>query len=293
VADDVEFADGQDRYVPGLRGGLDAFAHEGRYGWMANTLDLGGQRVLDFGCGVGYGTALLARSALTADGVDISRLAIDYAERHYAAPNVRFHVGDLTRQLPVELVPGSYDMVASSEVLEHVPDVFSYVWNLASMLTPDGVAVVGTPNRLWSHANRPKGRLLAPSHVMEFTPSALANLLALFFDEVHLYFHCIHGIRSDDPSPDDDAVAAPVGRRVVRGLRRATGSFGREVLTPTQYERVKRQFRSHQPATNAVDETLTAEFVPVRDLARSQPDAMGLVAVCRTPTRFAPAFVWR
>ena len=45
-------------------------------------------RVLDLGCGTGYGTADLARVASTAVGVDLAPEAIDYAERHF--PSARF-----------------------------------------------------------------------------------------------------------------------------------------------------------------------------------------------------------
>jgi 2-polyprenyl-3-methyl-5-hydroxy-6-metoxy-1,4-benzoquinol methylase len=289
--DEIAFSDGHDRYVPGHRKGLDAVSHEDRYKWIANTFELAGKRVLDFGCGVGYGTEHLASRALAADGVDISGTAIDYAKQRYSAPNLRFFVADLTGPLPDELVLESYDLVASSEVLEHVPDVFSYVWNLASMLEDDGVAIVGTPNRLWSYETW-GGRLAASSHCMEFTPSALANFLRLYFEQVQLYFHVVYpaevllGTRSNDVS-----AAAPVSRRIVRGLRQATAVLAREVLPTERYERLKERFAQPPRTTPSADDGIWTEFVAAQDLGLSPPGAIGLVAVCMTPTRFKPAFL--
>jgi SAM-dependent methyltransferase len=239
--------------------------------------------------GVGYGTKHLAITALTADGVDISRTAIDYAKQRYAAPNIRFFVADLTGPLPDELVRESYELVASSEVLEHVPDVFSFVWNLASMLEQDGVAIVGTPNRLWSYEQH-GGRLLAQSHCTEFTPSDLTNLLRLYFDQVELYFHVMYEAQVPVSNlPESVDPVAPLGRRIVRGLSRATATLGREVLAPDQYRRLKERFRPSRLATPSVEEGMWAEFVRARDLARPPADAKGLVAVCGNPTRFKPA----
>ena len=51
-----------------------------------------GASVLDAGCGVGYGTAHLARVAERVVGVDVSDDAVSYARAHYAGPNVEFRV---------------------------------------------------------------------------------------------------------------------------------------------------------------------------------------------------------
>src|SRR5882672_5108986 len=52
------------------------------------------KRVLDAGCGSGYGSAELARAAADVLGVDSSPDAIAFARSKYAAPNLRFEEGD-------------------------------------------------------------------------------------------------------------------------------------------------------------------------------------------------------
>src|SRR5262245_20225930 len=58
------------------------------------------KQVLDAGCGAGYGSAELARTAACVLGVDRSEEAIAFARAEYAAPNLRFEQADCAA-LPV------------------------------------------------------------------------------------------------------------------------------------------------------------------------------------------------
>jgi len=97
---DLASADGQDRYVPSATRDIMSAGHEGVYEWVAEHLVKEGMRVLDFGCGTGYGAALLARAGASVDGVDSSPAAITYAMANFGGPSVRFVVADLMRPLP-------------------------------------------------------------------------------------------------------------------------------------------------------------------------------------------------
>src|SRR6202023_2371945 len=55
--------------------------HMARYAFAARLATQA--RVLDIGCGTGYGTAELAQHAESATGIDISSDAILYARQHY------------------------------------------------------------------------------------------------------------------------------------------------------------------------------------------------------------------
>src|SRR5262249_24097621 len=78
-----------------------------------------GKRVLDAGCGAGYGSAELARVAEQVTGVDIAGDAVEYAREHYQAANLQFQEGSVTR-LPFP--EGSFDLVVAFEVIEHLED---------------------------------------------------------------------------------------------------------------------------------------------------------------------------
>ena len=62
--------------------------HLARYTFAARLAR--GKRVLDAGCGAGYGSAELARGAQSVVGVDCAAEAVDFARAHYALPNLDF-----------------------------------------------------------------------------------------------------------------------------------------------------------------------------------------------------------
>src|SRR5579864_4749519 len=60
--------------------------HLARYAFAARLAH--GKRVLDAGCGTGYGSAELAHTALAVTGADIAAEAIAFAREHYRLPNL-------------------------------------------------------------------------------------------------------------------------------------------------------------------------------------------------------------
>ena len=76
-----------ERFLPEVRGAI-FLEHWHRYAVTAPLLR--GRRVLDAACGEGYGSSLLAASAASVVGVDVSGDAIAHASARYGATNVRF-----------------------------------------------------------------------------------------------------------------------------------------------------------------------------------------------------------
>ncbi|MGI8806660.1 MAG: class I SAM-dependent methyltransferase [Acidimicrobiales bacterium] len=268
---DLATADGQDRYVPSDTRDILSAGHEGVYEWATANLVHEGTRVLDFGCGTGYGSALVTAAGGTYDGADGSPAAIDFARTRYARPGVRFFVADLMEPLPAELEPGSYDVVFSSEVLEHVVDPFAFVRTMADYLRDDGTCFMGTPNRSWSKDNMPGNGLLALSHVMEFTPPALVALLRTCFDDVTL----MHRVFPAEAIP----ALVPANRPpLVRGVL----AFAREVM-PAGLDQYKKRFARGGAGQEWVPDDIQwlAPDDPGLDPARS----VGLAVVCRGPRR--------
>lgn len=271
--DDLELAtaDGQDRYVPSETRDILSAGHEGVYEWAAGHLVGEGTRFLDMGCGTGYGSALVTAAGGTYDGADASPAAITYARANFAGPGVRFFVADLMGPPPAELGPRSYDVVFSSEVLEHVDDPFAFVRDMAAFARDDGTCFVGTPNRLWSKENMPAGSLLAVSHVMEFTPPALVALLSTCFDEVTLLHRMF-------PADAIAATLVPADRPL---LVRGAVAFAREVMPAVKAYR-DRFFPPRNAQEWRSEDILWLE--PGDD--RLDPKrCVGLAAVCRRPRR--------
>lgn len=128
-----------------------------------------GKRVLDAGCGEGYGTAMLAETAAEATGVDLDAAVVGRARARY--PAARFEPADL-RALPFP--DGSFEAVVSLQVIEHLPSPQEFIRGCARVLSPGGVLVLSTPNRLTFSPDGPRN----PFHTFEFSPSELRATVA-------------------------------------------------------------------------------------------------------------------
>lgn len=141
------------------------------------------QTILDVGCGDGRHTKFFAGNGNTVHGLDIR----DHRPRE-AVP-FHFRVYDGTR-FPYE--DGTFDLVASFDVIEHVEDDERMVREMRRVLKPGGRVLLGTPNRtrignlvrtgfglspirypLFLEHHRILGEIL---HVREYTAPELAAL---------------------------------------------------------------------------------------------------------------------
>ena len=93
-----------------------AARHVGRYEHAIKLAGRSGGAWLDFACGSGYGTAMIAEVADQVIGIDASAEAIEYARAHY--PRLTFWWGALAG-LRDALALGA-DVVVSIETLEHL-----------------------------------------------------------------------------------------------------------------------------------------------------------------------------
>ncbi len=130
-----------ERVVPGLVDPDLWNEHFSRYLFAARLSR--GKRVIDIGCGTGYGSAELARTAATVCGIDNSSEAIAWAAANYPAANLRFE------EAPCNALPaadGSIDLAVAFEVIEHLADPEPMLAEVARVLAPGGQFVVSTPN---------------------------------------------------------------------------------------------------------------------------------------------------
>jgi 2-polyprenyl-3-methyl-5-hydroxy-6-metoxy-1,4-benzoquinol methylase len=123
---------------PGVRSDL-FVAHESIYELFAPQCI--GKRVLDLGCGTGYGSARIARDAKSVLAVDVDRRSIRYAQKHYAAPNLRFETADIESLVLRE----SFDVVTASNSLEHLHDPRRAFAVVRDVIENDGVFLVAVP----------------------------------------------------------------------------------------------------------------------------------------------------
>lgn len=165
-----------ERFVPELMAGeMIAAQHIGRYLWACSAAP--DRRVLDAGCGMAYGTAMLAEAgAREVVGVDLAEEVLSTV-REQVPSGVRLERADL-RELPFD--EGSFDLVVCFEVIEHIVDQEAVVAEFARVLAPDGVLLASTPNRAVSDEDN-------PHHLRELLPEELEGLLAGHFERVELF----------------------------------------------------------------------------------------------------------
>ena len=169
----------RERYVPGTWSKIAAYEHFPRYVLAAKLAS--GKQVIDFGCGTGYGSAMLASHAASVTGLDIDTTAIDWARQSHENSKLKFHpCSDLGATLPTS----EFDLATCFEMIEHVDHATQQatIASIARLLCPAGVLLISTPNpeitKLYG-AN--------PYHLREMTEPEFLELLSVEFPHVRIY----------------------------------------------------------------------------------------------------------
>lgn len=120
--------------------------------------NLAGLRVLDVGCGDGAYSIHAARLGATVTGLDISSAMLDAARKRAVAAGVSVE----WREGRAEALPfqtASFDVVIAVSVLCWVPDGAAAVREMARVLRPGGIVVIGELGRYspWALARRIRG----------------------------------------------------------------------------------------------------------------------------------------
>lgn len=170
-----------ERLVPG-RANPDLFnEHFARYAFAARLARH--KRVLDIGCGLGYGAVELARTASRVTAVDIAPEVLRAAAYEYAANCLSYAAASATA-LPFP--DQSFDLITAFEVIEHLKDWSALLSEAHRLLAPGGQFVLSTPNRDYYAETR---RLSGPNpfHVHEFNYEEFRAALAGVFPSVVLF----------------------------------------------------------------------------------------------------------
>ncbi len=215
-------------------------------------------RVLDLGCGSGYGSAQLAQGGAHVVGVD--RVAPDDTHRGAA----HFVLADLNA---MPLRAHCFDLVVSFQVIEHLEDPTAYLEAIARLLRPEGLAILTTPNLLTSDG-------VNPYHVHEYTSGALETLLSRHFVDVKM-----QGVGMSPPVRDYLLARSARIRKIMRldplGLRHRLPRALIEKLFAFFALRVRRR-------TQDGDGTPDASWQDF-PIGAPSPADIDLVALCRSP----------
>lgn len=115
-----------------------------RYKFVAKMLD-GCEKVLEVGCGDAFGTRIVAQGVQSVTAVDFDP---EFVKSAQSIMSERWPMTYMVHNMLAGPVVGSFDAVYSLDVLEHisVEDESRFLENMIASLTPNGIAIIGTPS---------------------------------------------------------------------------------------------------------------------------------------------------
>lgn len=103
--------------------------------------------VLDFGCGSGVMSYLLARAGHDVIAVDVDFAPLAQVQKRIGfPPNIAFHNKELA---DLALADSSVDAIVALDVLEHIRDLDGYLSLFVRILKPGGRIIVSGPTENW------------------------------------------------------------------------------------------------------------------------------------------------
>ena len=248
-----------------------------------------GKVVLDAASGSGYGSAMLGENAEKVFGVDISEEAVDYASAHYASPRVEFQTADC---MALPFPAATFDLVVAFEIIEHLAEPEAFLEELKRVLSPTGILLLSTPNRVYYTEERGE---VNPFHHREFNFAEFTAMLAPKFPHRAVLFQ--NHVAGVILAGEDEAQKTPRLSEVVQERAAESKSQGGESIADTAHffvavcscgplqpiapllylpssGNVLREREKHIQQLNAFLEDASAALQQARDVARhAQEDA--------------------
>ncbi|HEY4324112.1 MAG TPA: class I SAM-dependent methyltransferase [Mucilaginibacter sp.] len=137
--------------------------------------------ILDIACGDGYGSNLLAKSALKVIGVDIAGDVIEVAKKKYSRSNLSFIQGS-TSDIP--LAENSVDVVVSFETIEHHDEHARMMEEIKRVLKPSGLLIISSPDK---KNYSEEANYNNPYHVKELYFEEFKQLISQYFINYDFY----------------------------------------------------------------------------------------------------------
>lgn len=237
-----------------------------------------GSRLLEVGCGEGYGTWFLAQQGYVVVGIDVDPQVVAHASKKYGTEQCEFRVTTGTAfPYPNEC----FDGVVSFQVIEHVQDERTFLTEIVRVLKHDGKCVLTTPNKLYRV--RPNRAPWNRFHLREYTPEEFEQLLARIFEDVQVW-----GIRgTDEIQAIEYARVKQVQKLVDRDLfhLRRLLPPGLETCLATWLKKLRKN-PSH--ALTDQDYLNTYEIHDYTIMTEHVEESLDLIAVCRKPSACSP-----
>lgn len=141
--------------------------HVARYEFAASII-LEHSRVIDFACGIGYGSKILADAGHTVRAFDIDEETVKYARENYADERITYNIADGNK--PFAHIES--DVAVSFETIEHIRDPR----NLLKSLRAAKLLIASVPNEDVMPWQREDGSITA-FHFRHYTKAQFETLL--------------------------------------------------------------------------------------------------------------------
>jgi len=107
------------------------------------TENIEGKLLLDAGCGTGWFSKAAVERGAKVTSMDLGEGLLEEVKKKCTSKRI---VGSIL-EIPFE--ENSFDIIVSSEVIEHIPNPLDAIDELYRVLKPGGTLILSTPNRLW------------------------------------------------------------------------------------------------------------------------------------------------
>jgi O-antigen biosynthesis protein len=152
-------------------------------------------RVLEVGCGEGFGCNFFSRHVAYVAGLDLDAEDVARCAARYQRDNLHFFAGDILQ--PAQPPQPEYDAVVSFEMIEHVSqaDGRRMVANCAAYLKDGGLLILSTPR-----ARQDRSISRQHHHVFEYDYDTLVATLQPHFRRVMVFCQNDEYIYAGHPS---------------------------------------------------------------------------------------------
>ena len=112
---------------------------------FAFKANINNNKILDVGCGLGFFTERLMKHGGIVTACDLAPELVKKTKEKTQCNAVVADAMELENFFPKE----SFDIVVSSECIEHTPNPEQSIKSMIGMLKPGGFLILSTPNKLW------------------------------------------------------------------------------------------------------------------------------------------------
>ena len=156
-----------------------------RYKFVSRMLD-GFDRVLEIGCGDGFGSRIVAQRVSQLTLSDVDPLLLENAKQHWVSANLRTKVQFVVLDLLKKQFDERFDGIYFLDVLEHIDknDEDLFMSNVLELCEDNATCIIGIPSKESQVYASPRSKA---GHINCKSGDELKLFLSKFFRNVYLF----------------------------------------------------------------------------------------------------------